>query len=304
MEYTLNKIIRVGTRRSALAIVQTEWVIEQLKRFHPQLKTAIVEVVTKGDRFLQTSLDKIEGKGVFVKEIEEMLLSGEIDLAVHSMKDLPTELPDGLTIGAIPRRADPHDVLITPLNKNLNELPAGIRVGTSSLRRKAQLLAFRPDLNIVDIRGNLDTRLRKVEKGDYDAVVLAAAGLARMGWLSRVQEYLQYEIMLPAPGQGALAIEIRAEDTSIRELMKPIHDPLTAMAVQVERHALTVMGGGCHTPFAALCQIQNEQAAIYMFMSDPQGQIFLREKISGKVEEAVQMAEQLALNFKNRLKIK
>ncbi|MFQ5676284.1 MAG: hydroxymethylbilane synthase, partial [bacterium] len=246
------KILRVGTRKSALAKAQTNWVVKRLQSFHPGLEIEIKEVVTTGDKMLDISFDNMLDKGVFVKEIEEQLLAGAIDLAVHSMKDLPTECPDGLIIGATPERADPRDVLVTKLNVNLDEMPDGARIGTSSLRRKAQLAHLRPDFEIIPIRGNIDTRLGKAESDDYDGIILAAAGLSRMGWLDRVHEFLSCSMMIPAVGQGALGIEVRENDGRTLRLIEPLTDSKTEMAVKAERAFLSGMGGGCQTPMGAL----------------------------------------------------
>jgi hydroxymethylbilane synthase len=293
-----NKVFRVGTRRSALAKAQTHWVVNRLEQLYPELKVEIVEIITMGDKVLDTSLNLMPGKGVFVKEIEDRLLTGEIDLAVHSMKDLPTEFPDGLKIGAMPERLDPRDVLVSRLQKNLAHIPEGARIGTSSLRRKAQLLALRADLQVVDIRGNIDTRLRKSETPEYDGIVLAAAGLARMNWLDRIQEYLSCEIMIPAVGQGALGIEIREEDQETQALIKPLNDRITEIAVQAERKFLEGMGGGCQTPMGAFCRVRDEEVVFQAFIANEDGSNLHKEKIEGPVNDAISMAEQMVHTLK------
>ena len=284
--------LRVGTRRSALAKTQTRWVVERLTRMHPQLQVEVLEIVTTGDRVLDTSLDLVPGKGVFVKEIEDRLLSGEIDLAVHSLKDLPTELPDGLCLGAVPERVDPRDVFVTRLGCSLTELPEGARVGTGSLRRKVQVLQIRPDLQIVDLRGNIDTRLRKAETDRYDGIILAAAGLKRMGWEARIQEYFTCEAVVPAVGQGALGVEVRQEDDRTRELVAPLHHEATARAVEAERAFLLGMGGGCRTPVAAFCRVRDSQAEFVACRADEDGGNFRKLKLEGPLEKARDLAQQ------------
>ncbi|NIT60142.1 MAG: hydroxymethylbilane synthase [Aliifodinibius sp.] len=294
MSSASQKVLRVGTRRSALAKAQTRWVVDKLLQIHPDLNIEIVEVVTTGDKAMDTSITRMPGKGLFVKEIEEKLLAGEIDLAVHSMKDLPTEFPDGLTIGAVPERVDPRDVLVTKLGKNLEDLPNGARVGTGSLRRRAQLLHRYPDLNLVDIRGNIDTRLKKAETDDYDAIILAAAGLTRMGWDVQIQQYLSCGEMIPAVGQGALGIEIREDDETTRKLIEFLNDPATEMSVKAERHFLQRMGGGCQTPMAAFCRERDGNVAFQGFCADEDGGNFRKDTLEGTLNEAMELADQLA----------
>lgn len=296
------KILRVGTRRSTLARAQTQWVVERLQQWHPELRIEIHDVVTTGDRLHDASLYNMAGKGVFVKEIEEQLLAGEIDLAVHSMKDLPTELPDGLTIGAVSERVDPRDVLVTRHGRLLNELPSGSRIGTSSLRRKVQLLNFSAALEVVDIRGNIDTRLKKSESTDYDGIILAAAGLHRMGWLDRVQAYLSCEQMVPAVGQGALGLEVRADDTLTRKRIEPLNDPEAAAAVSAERIFLQAMGGGCQTPMAAFCRVRDGRVVFHAFASREDGSKASRQSLEGTLAEAEDMARALAATLRARLR--
>lgn len=286
--------LRVGTRRSLLAKTQTQQVINRLLQIHPQLSIEVEEVVTTGDKVSETSLNLMPGKGVFVKEIEEKLLAGEIDLAVHSMKDFPTESPEELSIGAILERIDPRDVLITRLEQNLEALSEGAKVGTSSPRRKAQLLNFRPDLNIIHIRGNIDTRLKKAETEHYDGIILAAAGLIRMGWRHRIQQFLSCDLMIPAVGQGALGIEIREGDERALELIGPLNDTATGRAVKAERLFLQHMGGGCQTPMAAFCRLREGKVVFQAFCADEDGGNFHKEKLEGTIDEAAELAMQLA----------
>jgi hydroxymethylbilane synthase len=255
MDVHSKRTIVVGTRQSALALQQTGQVVADLQNLCRERSLPyafeLKKIVTRGDRVLDVSLSKVGGKGLFVKEIEEAMLAAEIDIAVHSMKDMPAELPEGLMIGAVPVRQDARDVLISRGGLRLAQLPQGAKVGTSSLRRAAQLLATRPDLQIVPLRGNIDTRLRKLESESLDAIVLAAAGLARMGWLERVSEFIAPEDCLPAVAQGALALECRAADDDVIELLNMYHHPQTAVPVAAERTLLAELNGGCQLPLAA-----------------------------------------------------
>lgn len=253
------RTIIVGTRQSALALTQTNQTIERLRALAEAAgmpcRFEVKKIVTRGDRILDVTLSKVGGKGLFVKEIEQALLDGEIDLAVHSLKDMPFELPAGLVFGAIPEREDPRDCLIGRTARSLEELPRGARVGTSSLRRSAQLQAARPDLVIESIRGNIDTRLRKLEEESFDAILLAAAGLHRMGWKERITAYLPSDLCVPAVGQGALAVECREEDAEVRSLLALLNDPLTARCVAAERKLLGLLNGGCQVPIGAYAQV-------------------------------------------------
>ncbi len=247
---------KVGTRRSMLALTQTNWVVDQLKALDPDATFELHEIVTKGDRILDVTLSKVGGKGLFVKEIEQSLLDRETDLAVHSLKDMPSELPEGLVIGAIPKRVDPRDVLLSKDGKTLDELPQGALVGTSSLRRSAQLLAYRPDIQIESLRGNIDTRVRKLNEGNFDAIVLAAAGLERVNWNGTISQYLPVEISLPAVGQGALAIECRSDDEEMLALLKKFDHAPTRLAVTAERSFLHRLQGGCQVPLGAYATVE------------------------------------------------
>lgn len=242
--------IRVGTRGSLLARTQTAHVVALLQAAHPALEIETVIIQTSGDHST-ASLRQIGGQGVFTRELEAALLDGRIDVAVHSLKDLPSTMPDGLCLAAVPPREDVRDVLVSRFEGGLDALPAGARLGTGSLRRQAQLLAVRPDLHVADIRGNVDTRLRKLADGQYDAIVLAAAGLARLGWLDRATAFLPVEVMLPAPAQAALGVQCRADDEEIRTLLAAIDDAPTHAAVRAERAVLQRLGAGCRLPVAA-----------------------------------------------------
>ena len=244
------KLIRIGTRGSKLALQQTAWVQDRIVKRYPDLQVEVVRIKTTGDRITDVPLATVGGKGLFVKEIEEAILGGEIDLAVHSMKDVPTELPAGLHLGAITEREDPRDVLVSREGRRLREFPAGARMGTSSLRRGAQLLGINPQWKIIPLRGNLDTRIRKLKAEGLDAVILAAAGVRRMGLEDHITEYLSPEVMLPAVGQGALGIECRQEG-AVNELIAFLNHPDSAMAVEGERTFLQRLEGGCQVPIAA-----------------------------------------------------
>lgn len=258
----MTKKLIFATRPSALARWQTNYIIQQLQDSIADLECQEVVITTKGDQVIDQPLPEIGGKGLFTFELEEALRDGQVDAAVHSLKDLPTEDVPGLTIAAIPERADVRDVWICPAGHNLDDLPAGAVIGTSSTRRAAQLLANRPDLMVKPIRGNVDTRLRKVLQGDYDAIILAAAGLTRLGKDEHITHYLPFEIMLPAPGQGALAVQCRADDQeTIRKLAVLDHQP-TRMAVTAERAFLAALGGGCSLPVGALAIVNNERISL------------------------------------------
>ncbi|MCL6453142.1 MAG: hydroxymethylbilane synthase [Alicyclobacillus sp.] len=244
------RVYRVASRRSALAMQQTQWVIARLTEQCPSAQFEVVPVVTKGDQILDVALSKVGGKGLFVSEIEARLLTGEADLAVHSLKDVPAELATGLHLSGIPDREDPRDAWISRSGQGFFEIPAGSRVGTSSLRRAAQLRGHRPDLVYEPVRGNIDTRLRKLENGEFDAIVLAAAGLRRMGWANRVTGLLSPEVCLPAVGQGILGIETRVDDTELNALVQSITDAETERMARAERSLLRLLGGSCQVPVA------------------------------------------------------
>ncbi|MCJ7839887.1 hydroxymethylbilane synthase [Lederbergia sp. NSJ-179] len=278
----MRKIV-IGSRRSKLALKQTNWVWEQLAKLGKPFEFEVKEIVTKGDRILDVTLSKVGGKGLFVKEIEQALLDGEIDMAVHSMKDVPAILPKGLTIGSIPEREDYRDVLISNQHIPLKDLPAGAVIGTSSLRRKAQILATRPDLKIKWIRGNIETRLSKLKTGDYDAIILAAAGLKRMGWQDEViTEYLDPGICLPAIGQGALGIECRENDAELLELLYELTCQTTSQTVEAERAFLDKMEGSCQVPIAGLAQLTDQdQIQLTALVASPDGKTIFKETIKG-----------------------
>lgn len=287
--------IKVGTRQSALALTQTNWVCSRLESLYPGLSIRVEKIVTKGDRILGVMLSKVGGKGLFVKEIEQALLDGTIDFAVHSMKDMPAEMPEGLMIAAVPEREDPRDVLVTRDGRSFCELPKRARIGTSSLRRAAQLKAARPDFEIVPLRGNIDTRLRKLEEDGLDAIVLAAAGLSRMGWLNRATERLSVDICIPAVGQGALAIQCRSDDGEIRDLLAALDHLPTRMEVAAERAFLGRLDGGCQVPIGGFAEYQDRMLSLRGMVGTPDGETLLKDFAEGENPEEIglQVAEKL-----------
>jgi hydroxymethylbilane synthase len=292
----MRKII-VGSRRSKLALTQTNWVMDQLKKLDPRFDFEVKEIVTKGDQILDVTLSKVGGKGLFVKEIEQAMLDKEIDMAVHSMKDMPAVLPEGLTIGCIPFREDHRDALISRGHVKLKDLKPGAIIGTSSLRRSAQLLAVRPDLEIKWIRGNVDTRLAKLETEEYDAIILAAAGLYRLGWASDVvTEFLDADLCIPAVGQGALSIECREDDKELLELFEKFTCKKTERAVRAERAFLQKMEGGCQVPIAGFAYVaENDEIVLNVLVASPEGHEIIKEEVRGQNPEelGVQAADLL-----------
>ncbi len=289
----MGRKIHIGTRGSKLALWQAHWVQTELLKAHPTLSVEIIVIKTKGDKILDVPLAKVGGKGLFVKEIEDALLEGKIDLAVHSMKDMPAELPGGLSIGAIPQRENPQDVLVSK-NGCLAELPQGARIGTSSLRRAAQILFARPDMCIDPLRGNLDTRLRKLDTGDLDAIVLAAAGIRRLGLKHRITEYLDSHVMLPAAGQGALCIEIRTGDEETGALVGELDHTETRTVVLGERAFLHRLGGSCQVPIAAYGRIEGGSFELSGLVAEPDGSRIFRAVLSGPAVTSVSIGTELA----------
>ncbi|HEY7586952.1 MAG TPA: hydroxymethylbilane synthase [Candidatus Deferrimicrobiaceae bacterium] len=289
-------VIRMGSRGSKLALWQAEFVQFEVERMTGG-KVEIVKIKTTGDMILDVPLARVGGKGLFVKEIEEALLSGRIDLAVHSMKDVPTDLPPALEIVAITKREDPRDAFISDKVKRFEDLPKGARVGTSSLRRQTQLLGIRPDLVVLDNRGNLDTRIRKMEEGKFDAIILAAAGLRRLGWEGRITQVLPEEVSLPAIGQGALGIEIRREDAETRNAVSFLNDRDTSLSVRAERGFLKRLEGGCQVPIAAYGRTNGDSIEIDGMVGRPDGSEIVRGSARGAVADpeglGVKLAEQL-----------
>ena len=295
----------IGTRGSKLALWQAEWVKQAIETRHPHIHAEMRIIKTRGDKILDVPLAKVGGKGLFVKEIEESLLSGDIDLAVHSMKDMPGEIPDGLCIGAVPERENPLDVWISGKGIPLEDLQPGARIGTSSLRRSAQLLHFRPDLSIVPLRGNLDTRLKKLEGPDLDGIILAAAGVHRLGLEDRITAYLREDQLLPAAGQGALCIEIRHNDNRTAEMLTSLDHGPTRQVVLGERAFLHRLQGGCQVPIAAHGRTDGTTMFLNGLVASIDGQRIIRDAVSGPATQSeslgIQLAERLLAAGADRL---
>jgi len=290
----ISRELRIGTRGSQLALFQANWVREKLVQAHPDLKVTLVTIKTTGDKIQDAPLAKIGGKGLFVKEIEEALIQKRVDLAVHSIKDVPTELPKELHLSAITRREDPRDVFISKDGKNLRELHKGAKIGTSSLRRQAQLLHFRGDLELIPLRGNLDTRLKKLEKMNLDGIVLAMAGVKRLGFESRITEIIPTEISLPAIGQGALGIETRKGDKEVEERIHFLNDPPSAIAVSAERAFLKKLEGGCQVPIAAFARVIDSNLCIDGLVGTIDGKRLIQHHLEGPADGAEGIGIELA----------
>jgi hydroxymethylbilane synthase len=284
----------LATRKSLLALTQSEWVKSEIEQRWPEVEIELFKVVTRGDKILDVPLAKVGGKGLFVKEIEDSLLRNDADLAVHSLKDCPTELPEGLEVSVFPVREDPRDALISRDGKKLRELADGAKVGTSSLRRLSQLRKIRPDLVIESLRGNLDTRLRKLDEGMYDAIILAAAGLNRLGLSHRITEHLDPETMLPAIGQGSLGIEFRSSDSRMREILSAIHDEKTAICVRAERAFLLRLEGGCQVPIGAHAVLSGNEIIMEGLVADEDGHEVIRKKRVGTLDSPEALGIELA----------
>jgi hydroxymethylbilane synthase len=288
--------LRIASRGSQLALWQSRAVEAALRAADPSLQVSIDTVRTLGDRILDVPLAKIGDKGLFTKELDEALLRGDADLAVHSLKDVPTRLPDGLMLAAVTEREDPRDVVIgrEGVSAGLHQLPAGARVGTSSLRRRAQLRAARPDLDVRDLRGNLNTRLAKLDAGDYDAIVLAAAGVLRLGWADRITAYLDAPDWLPAVGQGALAVVARGDSADVADRLRIIHHADTAAATTAERAFLAALEGGCQIPIGALGSVVGDRLILRGLVADLEGERILRAEESGSVDDPAAVGRRLA----------
>jgi hydroxymethylbilane synthase len=278
--------IKIATRKSPLALWQAYHVQTALLQLHPQLNVQILEMTTKGDKILDAPLAKIGGKGLFVKELEHSLLQAEADIAVHSMKDVPVEFPPGLHLPVIMRRENPQDAFVSANYDQINDLPQGAIVGTSSLRRQAQLLALRPDLQIRSLRGNVGTRLNKLDQGEYAAIILAAAGLTRLNQNQRIKNYIPTEIILPAIGQGAIGIECRTEDEAIHSLIAPLNHFATQQCVLAERAINQTLAGGCQVPIAGLAQIQQDKLTLKALVASPDGSKILRSQAEADIMQA------------------
>lgn len=287
--------IRIATRESALAMWQAYYVKDQLEAAHPSVKVTLVPMTTKGDQILDTPLAKIGGKALFVKELEVAMLEDRADIAVHSMKDVPVEFPDGLMLNTICVREDPRDAFVSNTYPTLDELPEGAVVGTSSLRRQCQLKSLRPDLVIKDLRGNVNTRLRKLDEGQYDAIILAAAGLIRLEMPDRIKQYLPTELLLPANGQGAVGIECRSDDAEIKELLSALEDAPTRARVLAERAMNRGLEGGCQVPIGSYAQIEGEILTLKGLVGSLDGKTIIRDQISGNVNDAEQLGQELAV---------
>jgi hydroxymethylbilane synthase len=288
-------VLRIGTRASQLALWQANWVKSELEKRHPGLEVTLVKIKTQGDKILDVPLAMVGGKGLFVKELQEAMLRGETDVAVHSMKDVPTYFPEGLGLRCITEREDCRDIVILrPGVSHWRDLPQGARVGTSALRRKAQLLHLRPDLQMIDIRGNVETRIRKLTEDNLDAVILAAAGMKRLGFEKQISEYLPVEVSIPAIGQGALGLESRIDDAEVNSMIDFFNHPATAWAVRGERAFLKRLEGGCQVPIACHGTVSGDQLTLTGFVSDCDGVECLKKTISGPVADCEALGTSLA----------
>ncbi|GAA6205731.1 MULTISPECIES: hydroxymethylbilane synthase [Thalassotalea] len=286
--------VRIATRKSALALWQAEYVKAKLEHFHPDIQVELVPMTTKGDVILDTPLAKVGGKGLFVKELEVAMLENRADIAVHSMKDVPVEFPDGLGLEVICPREDPRDAFISNTINSFDELPQGAIVGTSSLRRQCQIKALRPDLDIRDLRGNVNTRLAKLDKGDYDAIILAAAGMIRLKMPERIQEFIEPEVMLPANGQGAVGIECRTNDQTIKALLAPLGCETTRIRVLAERAMNRALEGGCQVPIGSYAVIDNKQVYLRGLVGAVDGSKIITDNVTGDIADAEQLGLTLA----------
>lgn len=287
-------LLRIGTRGSKLALAQSEWVKARIESEHARIRVELVKIKTKGDKILDSPLSKIGGKGLFVKEIEDALLNNAVDLAVHSMKDVPAELPEDLEISVFPKREDPRDAFVSVACKSIDQLPEGASVGTSSLRRAAQLLHLRPDLRVVPMRGNVDTRLRKLDSGDVQALILAAAGLRRLGVSKRISRLLPPTEFLPAVGQGMLGVELRKKDRRVKNLLRFLNDEETETTARAERAFLKKLGGGCQVPLAGYARLRAKTLYIEGLVAELDGSVILRKKMRGSCEKAEAIGKALA----------
>lgn len=288
------KIIRIATRKSPLALWQAEHVAERLERTFPGCRTELVKMTTQGDKILDAPLAKIGGKGLFVKELEQGMLDGLADIAVHSMKDVPVEFPDGLHLAAILTREDPTDAFVSKHYSTLHDLPANARIGTSSLRRQCQIKQFYPDAEISPLRGNVNTRLSKLDSGEYDAIILASAGLKRLGMADRITQCLDTGVSLPACGQGAIGIECRSDDQQINELLSVLHDSETGICVTAERAMNACLNGGCQVPIAGFAVVQDAQLFMRGLVGSPDGSVIYRAERTGGLDEAEAIGKKVA----------
>lgn len=290
----MNNTLRIATRKSALALWQTYHVRDLLLAAHPGIHIELVKIVTRGDRILDRPLAEIGGKGLFLKELERAMLDGGADLAVHSMKDVPADMAEGLVLEAVLPRANPYDALVSRGDLALADLRPGSRVGTSSLRRRSQLLALRPDLEVADLRGNVDTRLRKLDEGDYDAIILACAGLQRLGLGERISETLQPPAFLPASTQGIIGLQCRQDDSATRSLIEPLADPHTMAVASAERAVAQVLEATCHVPLAAHAVLDKGVIRLDAMVNTPDGKTSIRAGGEGPAPDAVALGERVA----------
>ncbi len=286
--------VRIATRKSALALWQAEFVKTELEKHHPSLHVELVPMSSRGDKILDVPLAKVGGKGLFVKELEQAMLDGRADIAVHSMKDVPMAFPDGLGLAVICEREDPRDAFVSGKFPTLEDLPRGSVVGTSSLRRQSQLLALLPDLEVAFLRGNVNTRLAKLDAGEFDAIILAAAGLKRLGLEQRISSFISPDICLPASGQGAVGIECRTDDTDIHALLAPLHHQETAWRVLAERAMNRGLNGGCQVPIGSYAEIDSDGLVLRGLVADPEGLEVVQDDIEGPAEQAEALGEALA----------
>ncbi len=293
-------ILKIGTRGSKLALAQSRWVKERIEAQYSHIRVELVEIKTTGDKIIGSPLSKIGGKGLFVKEIEEALMEGQVDVAVHSMKDVPTELPEGLMISTFPEREDPHDALVSLGDQPIDQVPKGSKVGTSSLRRAAQLLFVRPDLELAPLRGNIDTRLRKLKSGDLSAIVLAVSGLKRLGLTNRISQVIPYEHLLPAVGQGALALEVRTDNDETVEMLRFMNHEPSEITIKAERAFLRELEGGCQVPIAAFAHLDGQGLVVEGLVAEPDGSKLIRDDTSGEKGQAKELGITLARRLLNQ----
>ena len=293
-------ILRIATRKSPLALWQANYVSSMLQHHHPDLKVELVTMVTQGDKILDTPLAKVGGKGLFVKELEVGMLEGRADIAVHSMKDVPVEFPIGLHLAAICEREDPRDAFVSNTYASLDDLPQGARLGTSSLRRQSQIAAFRPDLKIIDLRGNVNTRLKKLDDGEYDAIILAAAGLIRLEFQDRITQFIGTDICLPAIGQGAVGIECRSDDARVHNLIAPLNDNKTQIRISAERAMNERLQGGCQVPIAGYAEFEKGLIMMRGLVGQVDGKKIIRGDIAGPAENAEELGIVLAEDLLSR----
>ena len=290
----MERTLRIASRKSALALWQANYVRQALLEYHPKIDIEIIGFSTEGDRNQQDSLSKIGGKGLFLKELEHALVVGEADIAVHSMKDVPALLPFGLEIGAICKRDDASDALVSRADRSLEQLKDGSKIGTSSLRRRLQLSSMFPRFEYLDLRGNVDTRLHKLNLGEYDAIVLAVSGLNRLGLAERITEKISTDLCLPAAGQGAIGIECRSDDSRVRDLIAPLDDQHSAICVMCERQVAVNIGADCSLPIAVFATLSDEEIHISSFVGDEHSPLRIRKSITGSVHNGIELAKELA----------